>query len=346
MSGAMRAIVKNRAEAGATLEERPIPTCGSDEVLIRVKYVSLCGTDFHIYKWDKWAAGRVKPPLIVGHELSGEIVQVGERVSGWSPGDLVAVETRIVCGHCKACRLGRSNLCATHKIIGVDRDGGFAEYIAMPAVNLWRVDPTIPLHTASIMEPLGNAVHAVLAGDVVAKTVAVVGCGPLGLLGILVAKAVGAHKVIAMDVNEYRLNLAKEIGADVVIASNQEDPVAVAKSLTDGLGADVVLEMSGNEQAIRQSFAMLAAGGHISMLGVADTTVELDITDGIVFKGATIYGITGRLMYKTWEQTSNLLSSGQLDLTSVITHQLPFEKFEEGFALMQSGQCGKIVLSL
>jgi threonine 3-dehydrogenase len=283
---------------------------------------------------------------VFGHEFSGVVVEVGENVKSVQVGDHVSAETHIVCGHCPACRRGDAHVCLNTKIIGVDRDGCFTEYVALPEENLWKNSKELPFEIASLMEPMGNAVHTALSGEVVGKSVAVVGCGPIGLMAVAVAKAAGASKVIALDLNEYRLNLAEEMGATHLVNPSKEDPVKAVMNLTKGYGADVVLEMSGHPTGIRQGFAMLTYGGRMSMLGLPTRPVELDITNEIVFKGVTIHGITGRRMYRTWEQTAGLLESGLVDLSKLITHRLPLEDFEEGFELMKSGNCGKVVFSV
>lgn len=340
----MRALVKHHAGFGARLEQVSIPKIGPDEVLIRVRAASLCGTDVHIYQWDDWAAGRVKPPYVFGHEFSGEVVEIGEKVSRFQVGDHVSAESHIVCGMCPQCRRGEGHVCQNTEIIGVDRAGCFAEYIAMPAVNLWKNDPALPFEIASIMEPMGNAVHTALAGPVTGKRVAVIGCGPIGLMAISVAKAAGATAVLAFDVNEYRLQLAKQMGATEVIHSLREDPVEKAGLLTDGTGVDIVLEMSGNPEAIRQGLRMVTLGGRVSLLGLPTEMVKLDIANDIVFKGLTVQGIVGRRMYETWEQTAGLLHSGKVNLEPLITHRLPLKEYDKAFELMMSGKSGKVVL--
>ncbi|MBA4494428.1 L-threonine 3-dehydrogenase [Paenactinomyces guangxiensis] len=346
MEGIMRALVKHHKGEGAILKEVPIPSIGPDEVLIRVKATSICGTDVHIYTWDDWAASRIRPPYVFGHELGGEVVQIGENVTSVQLGDHVSAETHIVCGHCSACRRGDAHVCLNTKIIGVDRDGCFTEYVALPASNLWKNSKELPFEIASLMEPMGNAVHTTLSESIVGKAVAVVGCGPIGLMAVAVARASGAAKVIASDLNEYRLNLAEQMGATHLIRPRTEDPVQTVKAITKGEGADVVLEMSGHPTGIRQGFEMITHGGRISLLGLPGRPVELDITNDIVFKGITVHGITGRRMYETWEQTAGLLESGLVDLKPLITHRLPLEDFEEGFELMKSGNCGKVVFTV
>jgi threonine 3-dehydrogenase len=343
----MRALVKHHAGEGAILTEVPIPSkLGPDEVLIKVKATSVCGTDLHIYTWDEWAASRVRPPYVFGHEFSGVVVEKGENVFNVEIGDHVSAETHIVCGYCSACRRGDYHVCLNTKIIGVDRDGCFAEYIVMPAQNLWKNSKDLPFEIASVMEPMGNAVHTVLSGEVAGRSVAVVGCGPIGLMAVAVAKAAGASKVIAIDLNEYRLNLAEQMGATHLVRPDREDPVKTVKEITRGDGVDVSLEMSGHPVAVRQAFQMLTPGGRISILSLPVRPVELDITNEIVFKGITVKGITGRRMYETWKQTSSFLESGLVDLKPLITHRMALEDFEEGFAAMKSGQSGKVVFLL
>ncbi|MGI6126378.1 MAG: L-threonine 3-dehydrogenase [Planifilum sp.] len=344
MSGKMRALVKHHRAFGAELQEVPIPTIGPDEVLIQVKCATMCGTDVHIYTWDDWAAGRVNPPYVFGHEFSGVVVEVGEKVTSVKPGDRVSAETHIVCGVCPPCRRGEAHVCLNTKIIGVDRDGCFAEYVAMPEQNLWKVDDDRPFEIASVMEPMGNAVHTTLSGPVVGKKVAVIGCGPIGLMAISVARAAGAATVIALDVNDFRLDLANRMGATQLIHSGRVDAVKEILSLTDGEGVDVVLEMSGHPTAIQQGFRVLTGGGRMAMLGLPTRPVEVDITQDIVFKGVTVHGITGRRMFETWEQTDGLLKTGAIDLEPLITHRLPLEEYEKAFELMMSGRCGKVVL--
>ena len=346
MQGKMKAIVKHTRGFGAALQMVDIPAIDENEVLVKVKATSICGTDVHIYTWDAWAESRVTPPYVFGHEFAGEVVEVGASVTNVAIGDYVSAETHFVCGTCPQCLTGKAHVCQNTKILGVDVAGCFAEYVAVDASNIWKNSKEVPAHIASIQEPLGNAVHTVLSGDVAGCSVAIVGCGPIGLMAVQVAKAAGAAQVIAVDVNEYRLDIAAQIGATTVINSLQQDLPTLVAELTAGNGVDVVCEMSGHPVAIDQAFKMLAFGGRISILGLPTAPVSLDITNDIVFKGITVKGITGRLMYETWQQTSGLLQSGQLDLDKIVTHQLPFEDFEQGFELMMKGQCGKVVLTL
>ncbi|QHT46729.1 L-threonine 3-dehydrogenase [Bacillus sp. SB49] len=344
VNGTMKAIVKHQRGLGAVLNEVPIPQISEDEVLIRVKATSICGTDVHIYNWDEWSASRVHPPYVFGHEFSGEIVEVGGKVSGFSIGDFVSAETHLVCGQCPQCLTGKFHICKNTKIIGVDTQGCFAEFVALPASNLWKNPKEMPVDIASIQEPMGNAVHTVLNGEVAGKTVAVIGCGPIGLMAVGVAKAAGASQVIALDLNGYRLGLAEKMGATKVVDSGKVDPVEKVKEWTDGNGVDVVCEMSGHPVAMDQGFKMVTNGGRVSILSLPTNRVSIDITNDVVFKGVEVQGITGRKMYETWQQVSRLLHSGQVDVKPIITHHLKLEEFEQGFDLMNQGLCGKVVL--
>ncbi|WP_241236362.1 L-threonine 3-dehydrogenase [Brevibacillus marinus] len=340
----MKAIVKQQAQPGAELREVPIPQIAPHEVLIAVQAASICGTDLHIYNWDRWAQSRIRTPIVLGHEFSGVVVEVGSLVADVQPGDYVSAETHVVCHHCPQCRTGQYHVCQNTSLLGIDFPGCFAEYVKLPAENVWKNPPGMPYAVASLQEPLGNAVHAVLAGPVAGRTVAVVGCGPIGLMAVAVARAAGATQIVALDVNPYRLGLARTAGATATIQSQAEDPVKRVQELTDGNGVDVVCEMSGHPVAIRQGLEMLTNGGRMSILSLPAQPVEIDITRHIVFKGVTVLGITGRRMFETWRQAAGLLRSGMVDLAPLITHTLPLERFAEGFALMTSGQCGKVVL--
>ncbi|WP_345238896.1 L-threonine 3-dehydrogenase [Pontibacillus salipaludis] len=344
MNGKMKAIMKGDRGPGAELAEVEIPTVGDLDVLIKVKATSICGTDVHIYNWDEWSKSRVHPPYVFGHEFAGEVVEVGEKVTKVKVGDYVSAETHIVCHQCPQCLTGQFHICENTKIIGVDTQGCFAEYVALPEENMWKNPEDMPIEIASIQEPMGNAVHTVLNGDVAGKTVAIIGCGPIGLMAVGVAKAAGASLVLAFDVNPYRLELAGKMGANITIHSINEDPVKRAKDLTDGHGVDVVCEMSGHPVAMDQGFKMVTNGGRVSILSLPVQPVHIDITNDVVFKGIQVQGITGRKMFETWQQVSRLLQSKQVDVTPILTHHLPLEDFDKGFELMNNGQCGKVVL--
>jgi len=340
----MRAIVKTSAGPGAEIREVPVPACGFGQVLLRVLRAGVCGTDLHIWSWDRWSQGRLKPPVTLGHEFVGEIVEVGDGVGDLKLGERVACESHIICGHCIPCRTGNGHVCENTRILGVDVNGGFAEYVAVPASNAWRVPPNVPLEVQGVMEPLGNAVHTAFAGPLSACSIAVTGCGPIGLFAIGVARAAGAAKVIASDVSPYRLDLARRMNADAVIdVSKDSFPERVA-ALTDGRGLDGVLEMSGDPRAMREALAALRMGGRLSLLGLPKEPFELDWNRLVIFKGVTIHGIIGRRMYETWYQMDSLLRGGRLDIRPAITHVMPMEKFEDAIALLRSGSAGKVVL--
>lgn len=346
MNQTMKTLSKIRLEPGMHWVEKPIPSIKEDEVLVKVLSASVCGTDVHIYTWDTWAQNRIKEPYTMGHELSGRVVEVGQDVTGVKVGDIVTTETHIVCHTCEFCLSHQAHICAHTKVIGVDMDGVFAEYVALPATNLIQCDPTMDHDLLSVQEPLGNAVHTVMTGDIIGKTVAVVGVGPIGILAVDVAKAMGASKVIAIDVNPYRLDLALKIGADASIHSLQEDTHKRIHELVGPYGVDVVLEMSGNAHALKQALGYLKPGGRMSILGIPTQEVSLDIGQEIVFKGITIQGITGRRMYETWDQIKVLLKEDKLHLDQIVTHRLDWTDYEEAFKLMESGNCGKVVLRI
>jgi len=340
----MKAIAKLKPAPGAELIETEIPRPGPRAVLIKVATTSICGTDHHIYSWDQWSQGRIKVPRIFGHEVAGEVVEIGKDVGSVRIGDFISAETHIACGYCFQCRTGLAHICRNVKIIGVDVDGVFAEYAVIPENNAWVLEENIPRDYASVMEPLGNAIHTVLAGEVAATTVLVLGCGPIGLMSVAVARLAGATMIIASEINEVRLNLAKKMGADVALNPQNENLVKRVKELTNGLGVDVVLEMSGHPKAIRDGFKVLRSGGRYSMLGIPKEPMKLDVASDIVFKQADVQGINGRVMFNTWFKTSRFLISGRLDLAPIITHRFRLEEFEKGMELLHSGNCGKVLL--
>ena len=341
----MKAALKAEAAPGATIALVDIPTIGSRDVLVQVKAASICGTDIHIYDWDAWAQHRMTTPRIFGHEFAGEIVDVGHEVTQLVPGDFVAAETHITCGHCYQCQTGQAHVCRNVQILGVDRDGAFAEYIAIPESVAWKTGKEIDHSVASIQEPFGNAVHATFAGEIAGKTVAVFGCGPIGLWAVGLSRISGSSTIFAIEPNHKRLDMAVEMGADYAINPRADDPVRKILDVTDGLGVDVVLEMSGHPGAIRQGFQALRNGGRVSLLGIPSSMIELDLAEEVIFKGATVLGISGRRIFDTWYRTRRILEGGQLDLKRVITHTLPFEQIHDAMEIMKSGDCGKIVLT-
>jgi len=341
----MQAIVKEKRAPGLKVTTVPKPTAGPGEVLIAVRHAGVCGTDLHIADWNAWAAGRLRPPLVVGHEFAGEIVAVGGGVAELRTGQLVTAEGHIVCGHCLQCRTGNSHICKNTRIIGVDRDGAFAEYIAMPATNVLPLDG-IPTTVGAVMDPMGNAFHTVLTADIPGSTVFVVGCGPIGCFAVGIARAAGAAKVIASDVNTKRLALAKQMGAHVTIDATRDDVVRAVLAETAGEGADVVCEMSGVPSALHQAFAAVRLGGRVQLLGIPNGQVPVDFANEIIFKGITVYGVIGRKMYDTWNQMRRYLSAGLVDPGPVITHQFPLAKIDEALAAIRSGDAGKIILEI
>jgi threonine 3-dehydrogenase len=341
----MHAIVKERRAPGLTVATVPKPTPGPGDVLIAVHHAGVCGTDLHIAEWDAWAQGRLKPPLVVGHEFAGEIIAVGDSVSELRPGQLVTAEGHIVCGHCLQCRTGNAHVCRNTRIIGVDRDGAFAEFIAMPATNVLTLDG-IPTEVGAIMDPMGNAFHTVLTAPIAGSNVLVVGCGPIGLFAVGIARAAGAARVLASDVNPKRLELACRMGAHVTINAASEDVVATVLKETEGEGADVTCEMSGVPTALHQAFAATRHGGRVQLLGLPKGAVPIDLSTEIIFKGITVYGVIGRKMYETWHEMRRFLATGMLDPRPVITHRFPLAKIDEALAVIRSGDAGKVILEI
>src|SRR5580700_1428491 len=344
MTTTMKALRKMQAAKGLQMDTVAVPSIGPTDVLVRVKTASICGTDLHIYGWDRWSQGRIKPPLTLGHEFCGLVERVGEDVRAVKAGDFVSAEMHVNCGHCHQCRVGEAHICQNLRIIGIDQDGAFAEFVKIPAPNIWKLDPAIPEHYGAILDPLGNAVHTVLAGPIAGQTVLVTGCGPIGLMAIAVAKACGASRVFATETNESRRAMAKKMGADVVLNPAAGDAVARILAETNGTGVDALLEMSGNPTAIQQGFKALRAGGRASLLGIPTENVPLDLVNDVIFKGATVQGIYGRRMYGTWVQMTALLKAGRLDLEPLFGERESLEKFENAFLKLQGGLAGKILL--
>jgi threonine 3-dehydrogenase len=341
----MKAVVK--AHEGPGLEKRqvPIPSIGPNEVLVKVKAASICGTDLHIYNWDEWAAGRLNPPIIVGHEICGEVVDRGSMVPAPEVGDFVSLESHVVCNTCSFCRTGLGHLCENTSVIGVDRDGGFAEYIAIAAQNAWANPPDLPLEIAVLQENFGNAVHTAFAVDLRAKKILVTGCGPVGLMTIIVARAIGARAIYATDISPYRIEFARRIGADIALHATEDQVIDLILEATDGEGVDVLLEMSGAPSAIDQGFTLLKPGGAAALLGVAHEPFTFDWNHHIVFKAANVLGISGRKLWHTWYQARGLIRSGAVDLSPLVTHKFKLEEFDKAFEIMASGNSGKVMLT-
>lgn len=339
----MKALVKTKAAPGLELRDAPEPTCGINDVLIRVHKTGICGTDLHIYNWDAWAQRTIPVPMIVGHEFVGEIVSVGSNVNDFFPGEIVSGEGHVVCGRCRNCLAGRRHLCAHTSGIGVNRPGAFAEYLALPMTNVWHHRPGIDEDVASIFDPLGNAVHTALSFDVLGEDVLITGAGPIGCMAAAVVKHAGARFVVVTDINDTRLALARKMGADVTVNVSQRRLADVQKELGMQEGFDVGLEMSGSPAAFREMIDNMCHGGKIAMLGIPSEEIAID-WNKVVFNMLTIKGIYGREMYETWYKMSVMIQSG-LDITPVITHRLHYTEFEQGFAAMKSGQSGKVILN-
>ncbi|MBM4072224.1 MAG: L-threonine 3-dehydrogenase [Planctomycetes bacterium] len=339
----MKALVKKKAEPGLWLEEIPVPTIGINDVLIQVLRTGICGTDVHIYRWDEWARRTIPVPMAVGHEFVGRIVEVGSNVKDFHEGEIVSGEGHVVCGRCRNCLAGRRHLCKDTRGVGVNRPGAFAEFLALPMTNVWLHDPNIPRNVQAIFDPFGNAVHTALAFDVLGEDVLITGAGPIGVMAAGVVRHAGARHVVVTDVNPFRLDLARRMGASLAIDVRHETISDAQKKLGMKEGFDVGLEMSGNDQAFRDMLANMAHGGKIAMLGIPEKQTAID-WNLVIFNMLTIRGIYGREMYETWYKMTVMLQSG-LDISPVITHRLPYTDFQKGFDAMLSGESGKVVLT-
>jgi len=338
----MKALVKTRPEPGLWLEEVPQPEAGANEVLIRVRKTGICGTDLHLYNWDDWAQRNLRTPRIIGHEFVGEIVALGPGVEGYKIGDRVTAEGHITCGQCRNCRTGKRHLCANTLGIGSGRDGAFAEYLVMPAFNLWPLHADIPDDIAAILDPFGNAVYSALAFPVATEDVLVTGAGPIGIMAAAVCRFVGARHVVISDVNDYRLELALRMGASRAVNAARTPLAAVMQELKMTNGFDVGLEMSGSPEAFRDMLAAMYPGGGIALLGFLPHETRIN-WDQVIFKGLTLKGIYGREIFETWHRMSQLIRAG-LDIAPVITHRFPAGAYQQAFEVVRAGQCGKVLL--
>jgi threonine 3-dehydrogenase len=338
----MKALVKSRAERGLCLEDIPEPTIGINDVLIRVRYTGICGTDVHIYQWDDWSQKTIAVPMTIGHEFVGQIVEVGANVNDFRPGDIVSGEGHVVCGRCRNCLAGRRHLCAHTLGVGVNRPGAFAELISLPMTNIWRHDEGINQEVAAIFDPFGNAVHTALSFPVLGEDVLITGAGPIGLMAIPVLKHAGARHVVATDVNPFRLDLARKMGATLAVNPTEMSIPEVQRHLGMLEGFDVGLEMSGNPSALREMIANMSHGGKIAILGIPPNSSPMDWRP-VIFNMLTIKGIYGREMYETWYKMTVLIASG-VDITKVITHRFAYTDFLLGFDAMISGNAGKVIL--
>ncbi len=339
----MKAVVKAAPGPGVELREVPIPEPGPGEIRVRVERASICGTDVHIYHWDPWSAEHMHPPLIIGHESAGVVEAVGPGVRRVKEGDRVAVETHVYCGTCTLCRLGDFHLCENLQTIGIDRDGAYADYLVIPEVNAWKLPDEIPFRVATLMEPFGNAVYTVSEAHVEGKTVLITGAGPIGLMGVQVARAFGAARVWVAEPSAVRRELARNLGADAVLNPAEVSVPTWVRDHTAGVGVDVWLEFSGAPAAFRDGFAALRNGGHVSLLGLPGKSFDLDWAE-IILKGAKMVGIHGRRIFATWVEAEQLIRSGKVNLSRLITHELPLERIEEGFAAIERQEAVKVVL--
>lgn len=338
----MKALVKSRSERGLWLEDVPVPRIGINDVLIRVLCTGICGTDMHIYNWDDWARKTIPVPMVIGHEFVGEIVEVGSNVNDFHPGNLVSGEGHVVCGRCRNCLAGRRHLCAHTQGVGVNRPGAFAEYVALPMSNIWRHSPKMPHEVAAIFDPFGNAVHTALSFPVLGEDVLITGAGPIGIMTIPVVKHAGARHVVITDMNPFRLELARKMGATLAVNPAETPLQQVQQQLGMQEGFDVGLEMSGNPVALREMIDNMSHGGKIAILGIPAQESPTDWSK-VIFNMLTIKGIYGREMYETWYKMAMLVDMG-VDITPVITHRYGYDEFEKGFTAMNSGQTGKVIL--
>ncbi|PKM16262.1 MAG: L-threonine 3-dehydrogenase [Gammaproteobacteria bacterium HGW-Gammaproteobacteria-2] len=340
MTTTMKALVKREPAKGIWMQQVPRPVPGANEVLVKLHMTAICGTDLHIYKWDEWSQRTIKPGLVIGHEFVGSIAEIGPGVTGYSLGQRVSAEGHVVCGHCRNCRAGRPHLCPNTVGIGVNRNGAFAEYVVVPSSNLWPIPDEIPSELAAFFDPFGNAAHCALEFDVIGEDVLITGAGPIGIIAAGICKWIGARHVVITDVNDYRLNLAREMGATRTVNVGRESLKEVMREI--GIeGFDVGMEMSGHPGAFNDMLDAMYHGGKVALLGILPKGAGVD-WDQIIFKGLVIHGIYGRKMYETWYKMTQLVRSG-FPLHKALTHQIAIDDFQTGFDLMESGQCGKVV---
>ena len=338
----MKALVKKSPGRGIWMENVPTPTCSTNDVKIKITHTAICGTDLHIYKWDEWSQRNINPPLVTGHESVGIIDEIGPGVTHFQIGDRVSGEGHITCGYCRNCRAGKRHLCHKTKGIGIHRDGAFAEYLVMPEFNVWPVHDDIPSEMAAFFDPFGNAAHTALSFEMVGEDVLITGAGPIGLMAVAICNFVGARHVVITDINEYRLDLAKKMGATKIVNVTRESISDILSELEMSNGFDVGLEMSGNSEAFKSMLENMYHGGRVALLGLLPESTQIN-WDNIIFKGLHVKGIYGREMFETWYKMTQMLRSG-LDISKVLTHTFPIDDFQKGFDIMESGNCGKVVL--
>ncbi|MCP4298059.1 MAG: L-threonine 3-dehydrogenase [Proteobacteria bacterium] len=338
----MKALVKRKAAVGLWLEDVPLPKMGINDVLIKIDRTAICGTDLHIYNWNQWAQSAIPVPLVIGHEFVGRIIDIGANVNDFSPNQLVSGEGHVVCGRCRNCMAGRRHLCASTQGIGVNRSGAFAEYIVLPMSNVWELKETIDLDIASIFDPFGNAMHTALQFELIGEDVLITGAGPIGCMAVAICKHAGARSVVITDINPFRLEIAKKMGATRVVNVSKENLADIQKELNIVEGFDVGLEMSGNGQAFNDLLKSLCHGGKAAILGIPEGEMAID-WNSVIFNMLTLKGVYGREMYETWYKMSVLIESG-LDISAVITHRFDHKDFEKGFQAMNTGKAGKVIL--
>ena len=338
----MKALIKKSPEKGIWLEDVPIPEVDTNDVLIRIQKTAICGTDLHIYQWNEWAERTIKTPLVTGHEFSGVVQEIGPGVTHYKKGDRVSGEGHITCGYCRNCRAGKQHLCHKTVGIGINRNGAFAEYLVIPERNVWPLHPEISSDIAACFDPFGNATHTALSFEMVAEDVLITGAGPIGIMAVAICNFVGARHVVITDVNDYRLKLAKKMGASMALNVTHDGIKDAIKELGMSNGFDIGLEMSGAPGAFNDMLQNMYHGGRIALLGILPKSTQIN-WDDIIFKGLHIKGIYGREMFETWYKMEQMLRSG-LDISKVITHRIPIDNFQEGFDILESGQCGKVIL--
>lgn len=342
----MRALIKDKPVRGATLTDLPLPEIGEGDLLVRVRAVAICGTDIHIYQWNDYASSRIRLPLLFGHEYAGEVVEVGKRIQNFRKGDRVAAETHVPCGHCFQCTTGLQHVCRDMKILGVHLDGAFSEYAVLPAVCAWKLDPAISYEIGATMEPFGIGVHALSKTKPAGKKVIVFGCGPIGIYAQMVARFSGAEVVIGVDVSEERIALARKMGTDVVLNPKEADILAEVQRITRGAGMDIVVELTGNRGVVNQAAGTLRRGGELVLVGLFSGPVEIDLVNNVIYKEATLYGVTGRIMWDTWWTAQSMLMTGRMDISPVITNRFDLAEYDQAFVLAESAKTGKIVFRI
>ena len=338
----MKALVKKHTEKGIWMESVPEPECGDDEIKVKVTHTAICGTDLHIYNWDSWAQRTLDLPLVIGHEFCGIIEEVGRNVQHYKKGQRVTGEGHISCGYCRNCRAGKQHFCSSSVGIGVHKNGAFAEYLVIPQSNIWPVAETTSPYIAAFFDPFGNAVHSISCFDVVGEDILITGAGPIGLISVAICKVIGARNIVITDINDYRLNLANQLGATKTINTKKKSIKSCFNELSINYGFDVGLEMSGNPEALNEMLSCIYHGGKIALLGLLPDSTSIN-WDNIIFKGLHLKGVYGREMYETWYKMDQLIKSG-LDLNKIITHKFPVSSFDRAFDVISSGQCGKIIM--